>query len=157
MYPLNQLKQINQILYLEHVLKYQKRKHLMNEVIIPLNCLWNDVLFFSPINLSIIKKALESYGYDVKRKSFFKIPADMLDPTNTTIYTRGETFSLQASDFSVYDPETLDRYGKIPQRQFDYFSTVRATSTRNPFSYAYCPHVLYKGTLCIKNIEIIEL
>ena len=51
LYPLNQLKSVFPDLAAQHFTKYYDRADLPSTPIPPLQCLWNDVLMFSPVHL----------------------------------------------------------------------------------------------------------
>ncbi|TOO19743.1 hypothetical protein CGH40_24485, partial [Vibrio parahaemolyticus] len=62
LFPLNELKQVHDNLYQFHVKKYRDREGALERRVLPLDCLWNDVLHLSPIHPHKIKKALIEQG-----------------------------------------------------------------------------------------------
>jgi hypothetical protein len=81
LYPLNTLREINKDTYEFYTSRYKGRETLLEQKIPVLNCLWNDVLHCSPIDLRLIYKALIKAGHHkvkVKNIEFFKIPIELL-------------------------------------------------------------------------------
>ena len=58
LYPLNQLKEVYPELYKEQVEKYNGREWVRKGQILPLNCMWGDVLHLSAVHPAEIQKAL---------------------------------------------------------------------------------------------------
>jgi len=64
LYPLNVLKKKYPTLYKKEVQKYDGRKKvLQGKIPSPFNCLWNDVLHFSPVEPSKVMNALKKEGF----------------------------------------------------------------------------------------------
>ena len=92
LYPLNQLKMLNPEVAAEHAKKYANRKALPERRIPPLDCLWNDVLMFSPVHPAEIMQTFRKAGYDLKSKAYFEIPFTVFEP-NLTAVIRPDWFS----------------------------------------------------------------
>lgn len=64
LYPLNRLKQRLPDVYARQVKKYQGREAVLKRRIPHLNCLWNDVLHFSPVHPTQCRAALQAAGFN---------------------------------------------------------------------------------------------
>src|SRR5699024_2783222 len=88
--PLNKLKTKQAELYNEYAKKYYdhpEREKLLERRIPKLNCLWNDVNHFLPLNPTRIYNALKELGVNVKSGiSFYKIPILNLKHNKNAIY-----------------------------------------------------------------------
>ncbi len=62
LYPLNAPKEKHPDIYEQQVSKYVGREHIKEQRITILDCLWNDVLYFSAVNPKEIKQALIEAG-----------------------------------------------------------------------------------------------
>ncbi len=149
-YPLNVLKNEKPMLYKEYVKKYSQREELLNVRIKPLNCLWNDVIFFSPVHPNEILSELEKAGFSKSPKSrWFKIPLFKLDIKNLAV-------NISKDKFELFKLEMLNKINFLPEQTKIYYKTC-FENNKNPLVLAYAPHLLYKGVLDISNLEIIEI
>src|SRR5262245_55380278 len=109
LYPLNQLKSIYPSLYIIEAAKYQNRESLMRVRLPILDCLWNDVLHFSPVHPSKIQQALAEAGFARKQRRYFKIdPLEKeFNATNAVIFLHQrinlENFQLEEADFRAFN------------------------------------------------------
>jgi hypothetical protein len=160
LYPLNQLKDKFPDLYVQKKKKYDGREHVMDTKITPLDCLWNDVLFFSPVHPQEIKKALMEAGRKEEfNAQYYQINADSLEQENTTIYLYKNTienFGIIPEDFVYYSPDKINNYVSVPDKTKQYFRDAYEQD-RRPLLYVGIPHILYKGTLDISNSPIISV
>jgi len=119
LYPLNQLKTVKPNIYEKAVQKYKGREILLKREIALLNCLWNDVLHFSPVPPSNIFAALdETLGrkWLKKPRRFFKVnPTKMgFNSENTVIYlnsprAKGD-FHVPPTDYIPFKANLLSQY-----------------------------------------------
>jgi hypothetical protein len=150
LYPLNLLKQTHPELYAVKVKKYQERTHVMEQSILPLNCLWNDVLHFTAIHPADIKAAmLEAGSKAAFRAQWFEIDPMLLDSALTTVYLHKHTNPkdmLAPSNFADFVPSELAQYAVVPERTKAHY---RAAISRgqSPLAFYWAPHILYKGSL----------
>ncbi len=87
--PLNELKQVYDNLYQLHVKKYRDREGVLERRVLPLDCLWNDVLHLSPIHPHKIKKASIEQGLQLSNLGhYFRFEALNLglDECNSTFF-----------------------------------------------------------------------
>lgn len=149
-YPLNILKNQKPNLYDEYIKKYSQREELLKIKIKPLNCFWNDVIFFSPVHPNEIESELEKAGFsrDIKSR-WFKIPLSNLNLENLAV-------NISKDKFELFKLEMLDKIKFLPQQTKIYYKTC-FENNKKPLVLAYAPHLLYKGVLDISKLEIIEI
>jgi len=157
-YPLNELKNVYPDIYSERVKKYEGREHVMQEKIPVLNCLWNDVLHLSAVDPREIKEELNRAGKEFNIKGFYKIDPNSLDPKNTIVYLYTSPIpnhALVKEDFVPYTPNIVEKISTLPEETKKYYAEVISQGNR-PFLWHGVPHVLYKGTIDVSNLEILE-
>ncbi|MFK7806020.1 MAG: hypothetical protein AB8G95_30605, partial [Anaerolineae bacterium] len=101
LYPLNRLKEINPAVAEPHAKKYKGREELMRRRIPPLDCLWNDVLQFSPIHPRDIVQTFRDEGFSLPPIKWFEIPLDRLELKHTAVYFH--TKLRKFGDFQIDD------------------------------------------------------
>ncbi len=149
LYPLNRLKETHPHLYEQHVLKYETRPQLPRLRIPPLDCLWNDVLFLSPVHPRLIGDALTDTGFSVDATfRFFEIEARVLDPRITTVFTEPDRYD-------AYELRTLGAYASLPASTVAYYKAAHAAKS-DLHVFNHIPHILYKGWIDIEKAPIIE-
>lgn len=160
LYPLNQLKSIFPEIYKKEVEKYNGREEILKLKIPKLNCQWNDVLHFTTVNPSEIKKTLEQIGFEPPRRKWYKINPNSLEKDKTTIYlykyNRNNENYMTEKDFIEYSPSKLKRYSKISKRTLDYYKEMLAQD-KKPLLFVYVPHILYKANTNISKLETITI
>ena len=162
LYPLNQLKNVYPHLYVTQVAKYRKREAVMQARIPLLNCLWNDVLHFSPVHPSKVQWALGQAGFPPKKRRYFEIdPFEKgLNATNAVIFLHERIklnkFQLQEEDFRAFNPEALNELREIPETTQLYYRKMFEQGKR-PLVYLYVPHILYRGILDLSGVRVIEV
>jgi hypothetical protein len=162
LYPLNRLKEIYPDAYVEHLRKYEGREHVLETRIpSPLNCLWNDALHFTAVPPTTLEKNLREVGFDTHElvwKKWFKIPAKLLDPTQTIVclYRRDLRLAPDAHDFQPYDKSKINEYQTVPKETIAYYKEKFAAKER-PLFFHFVPHILYKGALETSQLEIVQL
>jgi hypothetical protein len=159
LFPLNDLKDIDEESYLFQEKKYEGRKGIMKREIPFLNCLWNDVLHFSPIHPALLKKELENRGLVIKEFQYFQIDPEILDPEHTIIYLcQREVVDniINPNDIMVYKPSLVGEYSQVPDRLKKYYQE-KIEQGETPLLYAGAPHILYRGTLDISHVPIVKV
>jgi len=147
-------------MYEVHVRKYSERPHLLEERIPVLgNCLWNDVLFLSAVHPQQLRDASEKVGFRLP-ESFrsFEIDPHLLDPDKTAVWLFRERFQskyIVPGNYARFDPDDIASYADIGERTLNYYREEVAAG-RNPFLFIYVPHILYKGTLDVSAMRIVE-
>lgn len=161
LYPLSQLKALNPEVAAEHARKYADRKALLERQIPALNCLWNDVLMFSPVHPAEIMQTFRNAGYDLKPKRFFEIPLTLFEPKLTAVYFHSK--QREFGDHTI-DP---DEFAMLSDVDFEPLTILGNKLTRHieqskkdgrsPIMFGNVPHILYKGTVFTDQFAIIEV
>lgn len=155
LYPLKQLKEVNAALYEEAIKKYDDRKELLTRYVKVLDCYWGDVIFLSPIHPQDIKDAIIEAGFPFKKKTYwYEFPLDMFDHSNLAV-TDGKTLA-DMEDEVEFDIGVMDKINKITSEQKDYYKRCISEGKR-PLILGRSPHILYKGSISIKDIKILEI
>ncbi|HEV7702310.1 MAG TPA: hypothetical protein VGO63_02620 [Candidatus Paceibacterota bacterium] len=159
LYPLNTLKDSHADLYEKEASKYVGREHIMEQRIPVLDCLWNDVLHFSAVHPSLIKKALFDSGrtksFDLE---FFEVDPHLLNSENTIVYLYKHSNmadKLKEDNFAKYDPDDIAQYSTMPEGTKEYYKEMFAQD-KNPLLFHKVPHILFKGSLDVSGINKIK-
>jgi hypothetical protein len=159
LYPLNSLKDIYPQLYSSKILKYNNRKHIMEQFIPTLKCKWNDVLQFTSINPKKIKKLLIEVGAEPKEMKFYKIDSDILDPNITTIYLYQEktnTDKMNPKNFIDFNLKNLTQQSSLPQITQSYYKE-KIKNNEKILLFAGTSQILHRGTIDISNTPTITV
>lgn len=154
LYPLNVLKDINPQAYKESMTKYDDRKHVMEQVIPDLNCLWNDAIHLSPVDPYQVKQALRDAGKNVFME-FYQINPSSLEQKNTCIYLYNQEFG-NPKEFINFDPKQLNLFEKLPKKTIEYYIDT-INNGRNPLMFHLVPHILYKGNIDVSDAKIVKV
>jgi hypothetical protein len=157
LYPLNQLKYVLQDVYAEQVKKYQGREFILREPIPILNCLWNDVLHFSPVHPLEIHNGLLEAGIDVPERQYFEVDPSACDfnEQNAVIYLSEDDTEKDAKWVLPFSFAALEAISPLlPDSTKAYYKAQKAIN-RRPLLYRGVPHVLYKGSLRINVLNLI--
>lgn len=161
LYPLNQLKNTYPEAYDEHVKKYEGREQLLKTTIPTLQCLWNDVLHFTAVSPQELFNNLTKGGMTSKEmvwSKWFKIPIDLLEKEKTTVclYRRDISYMPDARNFSEFDSKKMSEYRRVPLETIEYYKEQFMQGKR-PLMFHLVPHILYRGTIETKDLEIVEI
>lgn len=126
-----------------------------------LDCYWNDVIHLVAVHPRVAKQALKDAGYDKEYSvSCYEIDPSMLDLKKTTVcmYTEepalGEQFGIQ--EFVPFNIEDMEKYSVIPQRTKEYYRKC-IENNKIPLSFPWVPHIFYKGSINIENLNIVRV
>jgi hypothetical protein len=171
LYPLNQLREVHPNLYERLQKNYATRRDIAALRIPPLgSCLWNDVLFFSPVHPADHEAALKAAGHWLppEWRRYFRIDANLIHSADAVIYESrtifwsgafdiGEASAILGSECRPFHPRSLAPYTHVPARASDYYATV-PPGTRFPL-FLHMPHILYKRRidLSLPGIEVNEV
>jgi hypothetical protein len=153
LYPLNQLKLIYPDIAAAHMTKYQGRLYLLEKPIPPLDCLWNDVLMLSPVHPTAIKAAMEEVGHFRLARKWFEIDAARFRRDNTAIFLPG-THPLEER-ILPFEPHCLAQYTQVPEAQKQFYRQVEPG--KPVLLFGGIPHILYKGSIDVTDVHVIEI
>jgi hypothetical protein len=159
LYPLNDLEQREPDVWRRERAKYDGRKHVLEVPVPPLDCLWNDVLHFSPVHPAEIVAALVAAGLQPLRRRTFVVDTAALDPERTVIFlNRGDSGGerIDADQWRTFDPALLLELSDLTEPTRRYYRECAAQGTR-PLLYGYLPHVLFRGPLETRDLQVLEL
>jgi hypothetical protein len=158
--PLNQLKNENPFLYSEYIKSYRSRKKTLMLHVPPLGCLWNDVIYMSPIHPHKYRLMMDRIGRQpAKELSFFQIPARSLDPKLCTIWKfefegdNPKTTSI--NDYMEFNEENLCLTTKFPEVTIKHYESIGNDKSKSLWLHWGIPHIMYKGTIETTNLVII--
>jgi len=157
LYPLNVLKETHPDMYTHYSEKYIGRERILKANIPPLNCLWNDVLHFTAVEPQIMREKLEEAGFVFGSSSYFKIPVEMILGENSIAFTNpeGKQTLVPFLNYENFDIDRMLVYQQVPIHTLEYYKE-RKLAGKEPLVYQFVPHILYKGNLDTKDLEVIS-
>jgi len=159
LYPLNTLKEKYPDIYTQQVAKYQGREGLLKQFIPILECLWNDVLHFSAIHPKDVKKALIKAGANKQLKlKCYQVKPNLLESEKTIIYFSGDIKEdrMKVKNFREYNPNELSKYSFVPEETKEYYEKCFSEGYK-PLVFHKVAHILYKGSINTKDLDIVEV
>ncbi len=149
--PLSALREQHPDLYLRHRAKYTGREERLLERVIPLDCAWEDVVFLSPIDSSVLFGAMRSSGRPVPEITMWPLDAGRLDPERCCIrlmrVTRGRR-SADPGDEDDYLPLTTATLRAVSQVTDRALTRLRTLGPDEPsLPWGDVPHILHRGPL----------
>jgi len=159
LYPLNVLKEAYPELYAQYVKKYEGRERVMDQFIPTLGCLWNDVLHLSAVPPQVVKNALMEAGRQSDLKmACYEIDPHLLDPEKATVYLHVASGAdkMKENNFASFNPDEVGKYSFLPQETKDYYKEIYSKGGK-PLVFHKVVHILYKGSINIKDCPIVEV
>ncbi len=156
LHPLNELKKSHPDIYAEHVKKYEDREHLLTTEVEPLHCLWNDVLHFTAVAPSDLKANLAKANIELASVAWFKIPVSLIQGEKSIAFTyrRDENIVPNFKEYEPFDPARMETYRVVPEATIEYYKGKKAEGVR-PLLFHLVPHILHKGSIEMKNLEVV--
>jgi hypothetical protein len=153
LYPLNVLREVEPVVYQDHVAKYEGRGSLLTHVIPPLGVLWNDVLHLSPVHPAQIRDGLEAAGFPWFPDGIdcLEIDPDQvgLDRSNSCLRQSRVPADPRPADGDPYEPysrEAIALHAQLPDAVVGYYRSCFETG-RRPLLFQGVTHVLFKGSI----------
>lgn len=161
---LNSLETAHPELYEKYSKKYfdhPERLKLLRRQIPKLNCLWNDVIHFSPLHPYHVYNALTELGIQIKEElKFYRVPIQNLKNNKNAIYMysketyRGPNNDIDEDDINFININDYKEMKEIPSVTVEYYKDEKEKG--NKFGlFAFIPHLLTYGEVDIKDAEII--
>jgi hypothetical protein len=163
LYPLNELKRHHPELYGQHLQKYRGRHEAIERYIPLLDCFWNDVIFFTSVHPQAIKSGHVAAGKQWKPQQWFVVDpgAASFSSDNSVVYHPDMTqpkgdMRLMPQQFAPFVVNELETIYELPDATQQYY---REASERNESIFAWrgLPHILHRGSVSIKDIEILTI
>jgi hypothetical protein len=146
-------------LYVHHTRKYKGREHVMSHKIPPLNCTANQVLNFTAIHPKKVDRALKEAGFaeGLLKRKWFKINPKLLNPDMAAVFLYRRDLPIEdAGNYKGYEIRELNSYNTLSKETIQYYKEKRTQGIR-PLLFHLVPHILYKGTLKISDLEVIRI
>lgn len=166
LYSLNDLKKMNQSAYDEAVKKYQGREHVLAAPVLASEpgALWNDHIFFSPIEPSLIVSELKALGFDTSRYQgmhVYKVPISRLEAHTNLLFNYSQP--EKPNDIDAMNADTK----RIDITQYDFSQGIRDETLaywkktidagERPLLFSGIPHILVHGKVNVEGCEILPL
>jgi hypothetical protein len=157
--PLNDLKQHAPEVYAAQVKKYTGREVLLEQRVPYLDCLWNDVLFFSPVHPRHIRDAYIAVGKTWPGLKWFEVDTVALNftPENTVFFhsdmsrEKGD-FSIDKEAFEPFKPDLLANMREMPPHTLDYYKEAAAAG-EPIFTWMGITHVMHRGRIAFDDMR----
>ena len=140
-----------------HTTKYSGREAIMQRKIPLLDCLWNDVVQFLPLQpqtVFALQKELKLIP-SIPAYKFFEIDINSLNPQKTVVFFKTAPGEENVSVRWLSDVNFEDLQ-KIPPATINYYRSLAGTGEM-PFNYQFVPHILYRGDVDISKSNIVTL
>ena len=163
LHPLNCLKELEPEVYETHARKYRGREEVIARVIPILECLWNDVLFFSSVHPQAIKQGYLAVGKQWKPQNWIAVDTVHAgcNAENTVIYhpdmqrLKGD-FSLDPTRFAPFSLDEVTTVDALPAEVLTYYQEA-AKNDQPIFAWHGLPHILYRGSIDLTDVDVIEV
>jgi hypothetical protein len=158
LYPLNELRERDPDTFRRARAKYEGREQVLELRVPLLDCLWNDVLHLSPVHPAEMIHALESAGFTPDRRRFLRVDGTELEPAQTVLFLNStdREHRFDAGQWEWFDATSASRHTRLPQATRDYYAACAGDGTR-PFLFAHSPHVLFRGSLDVSRLDVVEV
>ena len=160
LYPLNALREVAPELYERQRAKYAGREAILRQRVPPLNCLWNDVLHFSPVHPARVAALARAHHLVWHEAEWFEIDPVHAGFTsaNTAVFRYADTRSegsIPDEEFEPFETERLDVMTELPASTRDYYRSVPPGSGRY-FIFVGVPHVLHRGPVDVAQVRLVR-
>jgi len=161
--PLNSLKDQELIsLYKNKYYDHPERNKLLDKSIPKLNCLWNDVVHFLPVQPYYVYKTLNDVGVNVSSKlQFYKVPITTLEHNQNVIYLyeketyKGPASHIEKDQIHFINATNYKELTTLPTATIEYFEEQHKKGEKRFGMFHYIPHILSLGEVDISNAEVV--
>lgn len=162
--PLNMMPYTDGLLgiYKQAISRYQGREYLLTRIIPTLNCLWNDVIFLSPLHPNHHYKEYKRIGFTARRIQFFKIPIEVLEEKRVTVkkwlsyrkYPPEHPIHEAIDSYCAFDLSHYQEMDELPNDTKEFY--MQSFDPANPalyppFNWYRIPHIL-----CQDSIDLLD-
>lgn len=144
--------------------KYNGREALKQRVIYPLKCLWNDVIFLSPLNPKYQYAKYKELGYSLPKpivREVYQIPVEVLKDKRIAIW-KAPNYSdnqrrYEASEFGTFDWKSYKEMEKLNEASNGYYTKFFDSNNPSafpPYAWTYIPHVLCQDPIDLRDKRI---
>ncbi|MBK9323737.1 MAG: hypothetical protein IPM97_12480 [Bdellovibrionaceae bacterium] len=155
-FPLNQMEEKIPSVYAKEVQKYKGRESLMDEKIPILNCRWNDVVHFAPIDPKKVYQSLVALGFSPDEKDlWYKIPITKLSPIETVVFKyENDDGELTHSQVVNFSHTAFEQLPELPAATLEWYRSC-AKEKHRPLLFHRVPHILSLNPIDISDCEVI--
>lgn len=155
--PLNVLKTRYPEYYKTGINKYKDRMHETKLIIPKINCLWNDVLFFTAIEPLLLHSELQLAGMsfsDNHAVKYARVNIEKLDLSKLFIlYKTPNPQIILPEQVQLFRMEDYSVYSEITETTRAHYKELISKGEK-PFLYYDIPEILYYGEIPIEDLEI---
>ena len=160
LYPLNALRGIAADLYDRQRAKYAGREEILRQRVPALNCLWNDVLHFSPVHPARVAELARAHDLLWSEAEWFEVDpvAAGFTPANTAVFRYADIRledSIPDEEFEAFSMERLAGMTELSSSTREYYRSVAPGSGRY-FIFVGVPHVLHRGTVDVAHARLVR-
>lgn len=115
-------------------------------------------MFLTAVPPGVIRELHEEAGPEVPPLRWFEIDPAKLDPKRLRIYWyryEERARKLEAENWSAFDRRFLPDLRMQPEATREHYRNAKRAG-RRPFAFFRTPHVLYRGSLEIARLRIVE-
>lgn len=156
--PLNRLRERHPDVYAKHARKYAGRGDLPEDPVPGLDCKWGDVLFLTAVEPATIRELHEEAGLELPPLRWFEIDPTALETDLLQIYWYRYTErhrKFDTDNWVAFEPCLTPLLRLVPEATREHYRGA-AQSGRRPFAFFRIPHVLFKGSLELAKLRVID-
>lgn len=166
-YPLNLMPFLDGFseIYELAISKYVGRESLLSVVIPTLDCLWNDVIFLSPVHPHKHYKEYEEIGFTPKNVQYYQIPIALLEGKRLTvwkwksykIYPPSDPIHDSLESYCDFDFALYQEMEELPEdtKEFYRLNFDPENPTQYPrFNWYRIPHILCQDPIDLSDPRI---
>lgn len=146
--PLNEQRNLFPGLYKAAVQKYVDRMSVMEQTIPHFECLWNDVLFLSPVHPQIMNNARRLYKVPTPERRWFEIDSDLLEQDNLLLYRHRPKWLVdmepEKDEYEAFTKLDKEEKGSLATLQEAGIWSIRKWREEALY-WGFVPHILYRG------------
>ncbi|MFM9890414.1 MAG: hypothetical protein ACKVOE_07250 [Rickettsiales bacterium] len=146
LWPLKALHEIKPELAARYQAKYKGREHIAQLHVPVLDCLWDEVIFLSPIHPQLFNRAMHEAGHKVFSREVFQFKADVLENHEAVWFDpvqSGKDGALLPASIRPFDPRTYHSRS-VSKYALPYYQRC-AVEGRQPLIWGRDLHVIVRG------------
>jgi hypothetical protein len=146
--PLNEQRELLPELYKAAVQKYADRMSVMHQIIPYFECLWNDVLFLSPVHPQLMNDARRLYKVSTPETRWFEIDSDLLEQDKLLLYRHRPKWLVEMEpekdEYEAFTKLTKEEKQSLIKLQEAGIWSIRKWREKALY-WGHVPHILYRG------------
>ncbi len=160
--PMNKMPEMEGFseIYRQCVSRYHGREETLQWVILPFNCLWNDVIFLSPLHPHHHYEEYRKIGFSLPKVLFYKIPIEILEDKRVTVwkwlsykkYSKSDPIHRSMESYCALDFSHYQELADLPEDAKEYYQICFDPEHPNispKYGWYRVPHIL-----CLDPIDI---